>query len=139
MDGKGGRVWFGTIKLNPGATVHYKRGAGGAPGSVYGEAGGLGQPSTFGAYSSAEGQLYPDGYTDIANGRAFCRPGVEVPLPGSGDGGKGGDGGEPPEGYLALFRPLSPRKIIPAITRGGRQSPPDRESPARRGPAGSLC
>lgn len=28
VDGKGGRVWFGTIKLNPGATVHYKRGAG---------------------------------------------------------------------------------------------------------------
>lgn len=100
VDGAGGKVWFGTIRLNPGAAVHYKRGAGGAPGSVYGEAGAPGQPSTFGAYSSADGQLYPNGYTDIANGQAFCRPGVPVPLPGTGDGGRGGEGGDPPEGYL---------------------------------------
>ncbi len=100
VDGSGGKVWFGTIRLNPGAVVHYKRGAGGAPGSVYGEAGAPGQPSTFGAYSSADGQLYPNGYTDIANGQAFCRPGVPVPLPGTGDGGRGGEGGDPPEGYL---------------------------------------
>lgn len=99
VDGAGGKVWFGTIRLNPGAAVHYKRGAGGAPGSVYGEAGAPGQPSTFGAYSSADGQLYPNGYTDIANGQAFCRPGVPVPLPGTGDGGRGGEGGDPPEGY----------------------------------------
>lgn len=104
VDGKGGKVWFGTIKLNPGATIHYKRGAGGAPGSVYGQAGAPGQPSTFGAYSSADGQLYPDGYTDIANGQAFCRPGVPAPLPGTGDGGQGGAGGTPGVGYYeALY------------------------------------
>lgn len=104
VDGKGGKVWFGTIKLNPGATIHYKRGAGGAPGSVYGQAGAPGQPSTFGAYSSADGQLYPDGYTDIANGQAFCRPGVPSPLPGTGDGGQGGAGGTPGVGYYeALY------------------------------------
>lgn len=99
-DGQGGRVWFGTIKLNPGAVIHYKRGAGGAPGTVYGSAGAMGQPSVFGAYSSADGEIYPNGYTDIANGQAFCRPGVPAPLPGTGDGGQGGAGGDPPEGYL---------------------------------------
>ena len=113
VDGKGGKVWFGTIQINPGATIHYKRGAGGAPGNVYGEAGGLGQPSTFGAYSSADGQLYPDGYTDIANGQAFCRPGVPAPLPGTGDGGKGGDGGDPPEGYLDFGPAYKPPESHP--------------------------
>lgn len=138
VDGKGGRVWFGTIKLNPGATVHYKRGAGGAPGSVYGEAGGLGQPSTFGAYSSAEGQLYPDGYTDIANGRAFCRPGVEVPLPGSGDGGKGGDGGEPPEGYLAFVPAFKPTENHPGHYTWRETKPAGPGKPGAAGASGFI-
>lgn len=99
QDGAGGRVWYGTIKLNPGAAVHYKRGAGGAAAKVAGVPGEMGQHSVFGVYTSEDGQLYPNGYTDIANGQAFCRPGVPSPLPGTGDGGKGGAGGEPGEGY----------------------------------------
>lgn len=100
LNGKGGKVWYGTIHINIGETVAYHRGAGGAPSSVVGTPGAAGQHSTFGVYSSANGTLYEGGYTDIANGQTFCRTGVPVPLPGSGDGGKGGDGGDPGEGYL---------------------------------------
>lgn len=102
-DGQGGRVWYGVIHINPGETVAYHRGRGGVPSTEHGKPGQEGEHSTFGVYSSAEGQLYPNGYTDIANGQAFCRPGVEVPLPGTGDGGKGGKGGDPGEGYLRTY------------------------------------
>lgn len=141
VDGKGGKVWFGTIKLNPGVTIHYKRGAGGAPGSVYGEAGALGQPSTFGAYSSADGQLYPDGYTDIANGQAFCRPGVSVPLPGTGDGGRGGAGGDPPEGYLETYKytPIgAPPSVVNTVTKWIETKPPGPGHPGAAGASGFI-
>ncbi len=106
LDGNGGRVWFGTIKLNPGERVRYHRGRGGAASDTAGVPGAEGEHSTFGAYSSANGGLYPGGYTDIANGNTFCRTGVEKPLPGTGDGGKGGRGGDPGEGYWQqLFWP----------------------------------
>ena len=99
INGNGGKVWYGTIKLNPGETVSYHRGRGGAASGKAGVAGAMGEHSTFGVYSSANGTLYSGGYTDIANGQTFCRTGVAAPLPGSGDGGKGGDGGEPGAGY----------------------------------------
>ena len=51
----------------------------------------------FGQYSSANGQIFANGYTDIASGESFARTGVENPIPGSGDGGAGGAGGE--KGY----------------------------------------
>lgn len=98
-DGRGGKVWYDTINLNPGEIVHYKRGAGGAAASSPGAEGSLGQPSTFGTYSSENGTVYPIGYTDISNGKTYSRTGVQAPLPGTGDGGKGGDGGEPGSGY----------------------------------------
>lgn len=141
VDGKGGKVWFGTIKLNPGATVHYKRGAGGAPGNVYGEAGELGQPSVFGAYSSADGKLYPDGYTDIANGQAFCRPGVPVPLPGTGDGGQGGAGGDPPEGYLDTYTytPIgAPSSVVNTVTKWVETKPAGPGHPGAAGASGFI-
>lgn len=106
QDGQGGKVWYGTINLNSGQIVHYKRGKGGAAATQEGGVGAMGQPSVFGAYSSENGTYYPNGYTDIANGKSFCRTGVEKPLPGSGDGGKGGEGGEPGSGYWEqLFWP----------------------------------
>lgn len=106
QDGQGGKVWYGTVNLNPGQVVHYKRGQGGAAATVEGGVGEIGQPSVFGAYSSENGTYYPNGYTDIANGNTFCRTGVAVPLPGTGDGGKGGVGGDPGEGYWKeLFYP----------------------------------
>lgn len=100
LDGGGGRVWYGVISLNPGETVAYHRGRGGAPSDTSGTPGQQGEHSTFGVFSSENGRFYENGYTDIANGQVFCRTGVPKPLPGSGDGGQGGEGGDPGEGYL---------------------------------------
>lgn len=102
VDGRGGEIWYGVIDCNEGQQFQVVLGAGGAPGTVYGQPGALGQHTTFGVYSSENGQLYENGYTDIANGQVFARTGVENPLPGTGDGGKGGKGGDPPEGYIEV-------------------------------------
>lgn len=105
--GQGGKVWFGVIDINPEQEFTVTIGAGGAAATVQnGQAGAMGEESYFGTYSSADGQLYPNGYTDIANGQSFARTGVASPLPGTGDGGAGGKGGEPGEGYWEqLFWP----------------------------------
>ena len=105
--GQGGKVWFGVININPEQEFTVTIGAGGAPATVQnGQAGAMGEESYFGTYSSADGQLYPNGYTDIANGQSFARTGVAAPLAGTGDGGAGGKGGEPGEGYWEqLFWP----------------------------------
>lgn len=100
IDGIGGRVWFGVVNINPEQEFEVHLGLGGAPGTVYGEAGSYGEDTTFGPYSSADGDLYENGYTDIANGQVFSRTGVSAPLSGTGDGGAGGKGGDPGEGYL---------------------------------------
>lgn len=103
VDGQGGMIWYGVIDINEGQEFTVHLGAGGAAGSVYGEAGALGEHTTFGSYSSENGRPYENGYTDIANGQVFARTGVELPLPGTGDGGKGGKGGDPGEGYLNTY------------------------------------
>ena len=98
--GQGGKVWFGVININPEQEFTVTIGAGGAAATVQnGEPGSMGQESYFGTYSSENGELYPNGYTDIANGQSFARTGVASPLAGSGDGGAGGRGGDPGEGY----------------------------------------
>lgn len=76
-DGIGGKVWYGTININPGQIFSVS----------------IGDDTVFGAYSSANGHTYPVGYTDIASGDSFGRTGVTSPLPGSGDGGTGGRAG----------------------------------------------
>lgn len=98
-DGQGGRIWYGVVSVNPGSRVPVRLGAGGAPGNTLGQAGAAGGHSTFGVYSSENGRVYENGYTDIANGQAFARTGVASPRPGTGDGGKGGKGGDPGQGY----------------------------------------
>jgi len=97
VDGQGGAVWYGVIDCNEEQEFEVHLGAGGVSG------GGLGGHTTFGVYSSENGRVYANGYTDIANGQSFARTGVASPLPGSGDGGKGGAGGEPGEGYLRTY------------------------------------
>lgn len=77
VDGSGGKVWAGTININPQQVFSIA----------------IGENTVFGQYSSANGQIYEYGYTDIASGDSFARTGVESPLPGSGDGGAGGIGG----------------------------------------------
>lgn len=98
-DGVGGKVWYGVININPEQEFDVHLGEGGSPSDVFGVPGSLGGVTTFGVYSSEDGNLYPNGYTDVANGQSFARTGVTAPLPGSGDGGAGGAGGDPGEGY----------------------------------------
>ena len=110
MVGQGGKVWYGGFNIIPEQEFDVVLGEGGAPGSTYGQEGAMGGESTMTAggitYSSAQGTLYENGYTDIANGQSFARSGVAAPLEGSGDGGAGGEGGEPGVGYWEqLFWP----------------------------------
>lgn len=77
VDGTGGKVWAGTIQINPQQVFSVT----------------IGDESVFGQYSSANGQTYQYGYTDVASGDSFARTGVQAPNPGSGDGGAGGEAG----------------------------------------------
>lgn len=85
-DGAGGRVWAGTININEQQEFSVQLGHGGSDGAE-------GGTTTFGAYSGANGSLYPLGYTDIASGNSYGRTGVKLPAANSGDGGAGGKGG----------------------------------------------
>lgn len=108
VSGQGGKVWFDTIDINPEQVFQVTIGAGGAPGGTYGQAGSLGGETTFGPYSSANGQLYPNGFTDVASGSSFGRTGVAAPLAGYGDGGRGGPGGSAGAGhYRTWVNPVS--------------------------------
>ena len=78
VDGLGGLVWAATININEGQEFPVA----------------FGTDTTFGAYSSAKGKRYDNGYTDVASGDSFARTGVAKPVPGAGDGGAGGEGGE---------------------------------------------
>lgn len=83
VDGLGGLVWAGTISINEQQefTVAF------------------GEDTTFGAYSSANGKRYENGYTDVASGDSFARTGVAKPVPGTGDGGACGKGGTQGQGH----------------------------------------
>lgn len=76
-DGCGGKVWSGTVSINDGQTYTVN----------------VDDESIFGAYSSANGKVYPNGFTDIKSGDSYGRTGVAVPKSGTGDGGVGGRGG----------------------------------------------
>ena len=76
-DGCGGKVWSGTVNINDGQTYTVN----------------VDDESIFGAYSSANGKVYPNGFTDIKSGDSYGRTGVAVPKSGTGDGGVGGRGG----------------------------------------------
>lgn len=78
VDGLGGLVWTATININDGQEFPVA----------------FGEDTTFGAYSSANGKRYENGYTDVASGDSFARTGVAKPRAGTGDGGAGGKGGE---------------------------------------------
>lgn len=76
-DGSGGKIWSATIDINDGQTFTVD----------------IGDETAFGAYSTANGRVYENGFTDIASGDSYGRTGVAEPQPGSGDGGKGGEAG----------------------------------------------
>jgi len=85
-DGEGGLVWAGTITINPEQVFEVTIGQGGGIGQD-------GTATTFGQYSSANGQNFSPNYTDITSGNAYARDGVPVPIPNTGDGGVKGIGG----------------------------------------------
>ena len=86
-DGSGGSVWWGLVNVTPGTTFAVTIGQGGASN------GGQGTATHFGQYTSAAGYVYTPSYTDITEGNAYGRTGVQAPLANTGDGGKGGVGG----------------------------------------------
>ena len=77
VDGSGGKVWSGTVNINEGQTYNIN----------------VDDEATFGVYSSANGKVYPNGFTDIKSGDSYGRTGVRYPLSGTGDGGAKGFGG----------------------------------------------
>lgn len=85
-DGAGGRIWYGTININPSQSFAYSSGAGGLNGAE-------GGATSFGSYSSANGRVYDPSYTDIINGDAYGRSGAANPRANTSDGGAGGAGG----------------------------------------------
>lgn len=97
-DGTGGKIWYGVININPQQTFQVNIGPGGVAATSGTEAT-LGGNTTCGELTSANGEIYPNGYSDIATGLSFGRTGVPSPAPGTSDGGKGGEGGEPGAGY----------------------------------------
>lgn len=70
-------MWTGTVDINPGQAFSVS----------------IGDETAFGPYTSAQGQRYQNGFTDVRSGACYGRTGVKSPLPGSGDGGAGGRGG----------------------------------------------
>ena len=99
LDGSGGKVWSGVVSVNPDTDYTVIIGNGGKASAVTGVPGEEGGETTFGVYSSANGKVYSPSFTDIASGDAFGRPGVAVPISGTGDGGAGGKGGTAGSGY----------------------------------------
>ena len=91
--GHGGYIWSGVINVNPDTDYEYSCGQGGAKSDTYGVPGEEGTHTTFGVYSTENGQIYEPSFTDLASGNAYGRPGVAKPLAGSGDGGVNGKGG----------------------------------------------
>lgn len=76
-DGLGALVWAGTININDQQSFAVS----------------FGEDTVFGAYSSANGKRYDNGYTDVQSGESYARTGVKAPVSGSGDGGAKGTGG----------------------------------------------
>ena len=76
-DGLGALVWAGTISINDQQSFTVS----------------LGEDTVFGAYSSANGKRYDNGYTDVQSGESYARTGVKSPRAGTGDGGIKGAGG----------------------------------------------
>lgn len=97
-DGYGGHVYWDTLLVSPGNTFAVSIGAGGA------KNGGQGGATTFGSYSSASGLIYTPSYTDITEGAAFGRTGVEAPLANTGDGGKRGAAGAQGEKHQVQYK-----------------------------------
>ena len=109
-DGKGGKIFSQTIAINAGQTFSISIGAGGAEGQD-------GTATTFGAYSSENGVVYDPSFTDVMSGNTYGRTGVQVPLAGTSDGGKGGLGGEKGNRHTARYVVSNPDGTVTVKTK----------------------
>lgn len=85
--GSAGKVLVVTISVTEGQQFICTVGAAGTGGAV-GEAGTAGGITTFGSYSSEDGEIFPNGYIDPIGGELMAAPGTDGI-----DGGNGGNGG----------------------------------------------
>lgn len=90
--GSPGKIWYGVININEGVPLDVVIGKG-SPAGVHGANVPLGEESSFGVYSSANGKIYENGYTDIASGDSYGRSNVQKPVDGTSDGPTAGVGG----------------------------------------------
>lgn len=82
--GQAGKVLVVDINVTPGQVITFNIGTGGAANSA-------GTATTFGAHSSKDGSVMPDGYVDPVTGDVYATTG-DVGLPGGdGNGWAGGD------------------------------------------------
>lgn len=102
VDGSGGKVWSGTVNINEGQTYTVT----------------VGDDATFGVYSSANGKVYPNGFTDVQSGDSYGRTGVMYPLPGTGDGGAKGFGGVKGNRHTETRRDYTVNGTLPGNTSG---------------------
>ena len=118
-DGLGGLVWADTIQINEQQTFAIT----------------IGEHTTFGAYSSANGKRYPNGYADVRSGDSYARAGVAVPESGTGDGGAGGKGGNKGEQHRETIYNAEGK---PIGTRGVTDVEPGKGTPGVAGVAGCV-
>ena len=102
VDGHGGLVWAGTVNINEGQTYTVT----------------VGDHATFGVYTSANGKVYPNGYTDVQSGDSYARTGVAVPKSGTGDGGAKGTGGVQGHKYTEIVKDYTVGGTLPGNSGG---------------------
>lgn len=135
LSGSGGKVWYDTIDINPQQVFQVAIGQGGDPSNAYGTPGALGGDTTFGPYSSANGEVYPNGFTDVASGNSYARTGVPMPLPGHGDGAQGGAGGTAGAGHFRIWtNPVSGKDHYELVI----DVEPGPGSPGKQGGSGGV-
>ena len=109
-DGLGGKIFTQTIVINEGQTFAINIGAGGSAGQD-------GTATTFGVYTSADGEVYDPSFTDVMSGNSYGRTGVQLPLSGSSDGGKGGAGGVKGNRHTAKYVVSNPDGTVTVKTK----------------------
>lgn len=88
--GKGGKVFSREVAVNPGDTMSIVIGEGGAAPGPENNNAVPGTPTTFGVYTSENGDRYSGAYTDIYAGGTYAKSGQSTVTANSGNGGKGG-------------------------------------------------
>lgn len=107
--GQGGRVFIVELSAQAGQTFAYSCGRGGEAGQggreeEDGEPGGLGTETTFGVFTSANGNRYEMGLMDIQSGSVYAQPGGYKGRSVSGTYGSGGSGGKFGKNGLTIHR-----------------------------------